>query len=431
MKKNIFYSNCVNNSQSSIKIIYWIPQEYSYYVDCLQHIFKNTFASVQNEAIKQKWELTYKYLFPKNTLGYKSDEDYFIDNNLTKEDVIKNSITHVLKDINQEDLTWLVEKFTVLTAYNKIKIAHYETTSLPIYPEITFALNYILAIKKLLKKYPKNFANHLGSRYRSSSFENLILTHIKALKERLENPFFPLENQEEIDKTKLQIRFLEVSLEDDFKFFPELFSYARSLVGLDATVLGFTPFEQKVMAQILSLLNGAKTQPEEYIKSVMIYLHIQSKTPYDTSNQELKNLADSILAIARYFFLDVFKDAEKDKETRLNQLTYTKKYPLKPYHIKTIIDDLEIYTYTHANSFSFMAEIETIYFQDLFGIKNVFDPSLPNEEEITEFQKLKNMLKRLKELHMTKKDIKALFKVMEFLTIISEQKKLRVNSPKN
>lgn len=417
--------------QASIKIIYWLPCKYKYYVECLEHIFKHTFASVQNESIKQKWENTYNYLFPKNSLGYKSDEEYLIDNNLTKEEVITNSICHVLKEVDQKDLTWLMEKFTILTTYNKIKIAHYETASLPIYPEIIFALNYVQSIKKLLKKYPKNFANHLGSRYSASSFKNLVTTQINKLKERLNNPFFPLENQEEIDKTKLQIRFLEVSLQDDFKFFPELFSYARSLIGLDASVLGMSSFEQKVMAQILSLLNGAKTQPEEYVKSVMIYLRALSKIPNDVSNQELKSLADSILAIARYFFLDVFKEAEKDNETRLNQLTYTKKYPLKTYHIKTIIDDIEIYTYTHKNSFDFLKDIQKAYFQDLFGIKNVFDPSLPNEEEITEFQQFKNMLRRLKEFHMTKKDIRALFKVVEFITITSEQNKLRVNSPKN
>ena len=431
MKTQIYFSIKPYNNQAKIKIIYWLPKEYSYYASCLQHIFKYTFASVQNEAIKQKWKSTYNYLFPKNSLGYKSENDYLEAYAIAKEEVIKNSISHVLKDIKQEDLIWLVDKFMFLTTYNKIKIAHYETTSIPIYPEITFALNYIQSIKKLLKKYPKNFANHLGSRYRSSSFENLVLTHIKALKERLENPFFPLENQEEIDKTKLQIRFLEVSLQDDFKFFPELFSYARSLVGLDATVLGMSPFEQKVMAQILSLLNGAKTQPEEYVKSVMIYLRIVSKIPNDISPQELKNLADSILAIARYFFLDVFKEAEKDKEKRLNQLTYTKNYPLKPYHVKAIIDDLEIFTYTHKNSFNFLVEIETIYLQDIFGIKNIFDSSLPKEEEITDYQMLKNMLKRLKEFHMTKQDIKALFKVIEFITIISEQNKLRVNSSQN
>ncbi len=417
--------------QDSIKIIYWLPQEYKYYVDCLQHIFKHTFASVQNESIKQKWESTYNYLFPKNSLGYKSDADYLIDNTLTKEEVIENSIIHVLKEVDQKDLQWLIEKFTILTTYNQIKIAHYETVSLPLYPEIIFALNYIQSIKKLLKKYPKNFANHLGSRYSASSFNNLVTAQINKLKERLNSPFFPLENQEEIDKTKLQIRFLELSLTDDFKFFPELFSYAKCLVGLDATVLGFTPFEQKVMEQILSLLNGAKTQSEEYAKSVMIYLRILSKIPDDASQQELKNLADSILEIARYFFDDIFKEAEQDKKTRLNQLTYTKKYPLKPYHIKTIIDDLEIYTYTHKNSFSFMREIETIYLQDIFGIKNVFDPSLPNEEEITDYQMLKNMLKRFKELHMTRQDIRALFKVIECSIIISEQNKLRVTSLKN
>lgn len=426
MKTQYLYS-----THASIQVIHWLPHEYKYYVDCLQHTFKHTFASIQNKSIKQKWESTYNYLFPKNSLSYKSDEDYLIDNHLTKEEVITNSICHVLKEIDQKDLEWLIEKFTILTTYNKIKIAHYETKSIPIYPEIIFALNYIQSIKKLLKKYPKNFANHLGSRYRSSSFENLVMIQIKGLKERLENPFFPLDNQDEIDKTKLQIRFLELTLQDDFKFFPELFSYARSLVGLDATVLDMSPFEQKVMAQILSLLNGAKTQTEEYVKSVMIYLRVLSKTPNDASSQELKNLADSILDIAQYFFHDVFQKAKDDKEIRFNQLTYTKKYPLKAYHIKTIIDDIEIYTYTHKNSFDFLKDIQTAYFQDLFGIKNVFDPSLPNEEEITEFQQFKNMLRRLKELHMTKQDIRALFKVVEFITITSEQNKLRVNSLKN
>lgn len=69
-------------STSSPTILYWLPQEYSYYLECLQHAFQNTFASVQNESIKQKWESTYNYLFPKNSLGYKSNEDYLIDNNL-------------------------------------------------------------------------------------------------------------------------------------------------------------------------------------------------------------------------------------------------------------------------------------------------------------------------------------------------------------
>lgn len=426
--KNIILNNPYKIPILPIQVNVWIPKDY---IEHIQLFLKKITDTIQNKNIKIKWKTYESYLFSQSSLGYKSDEDYLTINAINKSQIIENSIKFVLADIKQDDLAFLVEKFEVFTHYNKIRIKHSLATTISVYEEICLILNYIQSIQKLVQKYPPYFANYLGSRYRASSMDSLIQTQINNLKDRLNHRFFSLENQEEIDKTKMQIRFLELTLVEETKFFPELFNFTRTIIGLDATSLGISAFDQKVIYQILSFLNGSKTQKEEYVKSVMIFLRIQSNIPNDTSNQELKLLSESILEISRYFFYDVFNEAKNNKTIRQNQLTYNSKYPLKAFHLKTIIDDTMIYTYTHKNSYNFIGKLIAIVFKSMLGEKNVLEPLLPEAETISDFQKLKNMLKFFKEINVTKKDIKVLAYCLKHLPTNLEQKKLRVNSPKN
>ena len=422
--KNIIFSKPYKNTLP-IQVNVWIPKDY---FDHIQLFLKKVSETIKNKNIKNKWETYRSCLFLQSTLGYKSNEEYLAIN---KSQIIENSIKFVLADINHEDLTFLVEKFVVFTHYNKIRIKNTLTKSIPVYEEICLALNYISSIQKLVQKYPPYFANYLGSRYRASSIENLINTQINSLKDRLNHRFFSLENQDEIDKTKMQIRFLELTLAEETKFFPELFNFTRIFIGLDATALGISEFDQKAIYQILSFLNGSKTQKEEYVKSAMIFLRMQSNMPNDVSNQELKLLSESILDIARYFFNNVFKEAKDNNTVRQNQLTYNQKYPLKAFHIKTIIDDTMIYTYTHKNSYNFLGELIVILFKSMFGEKNALQPLLPEAKTISDFQKLRNMLKFFKEINITKKDIKVLAYCLEHFPANLEQKKLPLNTRKN
>ena len=148
----------MNRYQQSqnIQFHYWLPYPFSYYRNCAEYIAQKVQSFIDNQDIKSKWSSTFNVYLPKKYLGYANDDEYLQANELTKNDVISNSITHVFKDIPQEDLEFLIQEFTVFTYYNKIQVIHFlDNTSLPMYYEIVNALYYIQSIEKLLAKYPQ------------------------------------------------------------------------------------------------------------------------------------------------------------------------------------------------------------------------------------------------------------------------------------
>ena len=166
---------------------------------------------------KKIWQSKFNIILPKNNLNYKNENDYLGSNNLKKDDAIINGILQCLPNIEKKDLDYLIEQFSIFSLNNKIKILTIENKLIPVYIEIIEALNYILKIDELLSKYPKNYGNHHGTKYRSSSNKNLLETQINILENRLNGAFFTLENENEIKKTQIQIKFMKYSLKEEFK----------------------------------------------------------------------------------------------------------------------------------------------------------------------------------------------------------------------
>lgn len=134
---------------------------------------------------KKIWQSKFNIILPKNNLNYKNENDYLGNNNLKKDDVIINSILQSLPNIEKKDLDYLVEQFSIFSLNNKIKILTIENKLIPVYFEIIETLNYITRINELLSIYPKSYGNHYGTKYRSSSYNNLLETQLNILENRL------------------------------------------------------------------------------------------------------------------------------------------------------------------------------------------------------------------------------------------------------
>lgn len=405
----IFKISCIkpySYSKNIPKIKLWISDKYLR-KHAHEFIKDKIISRVQNPDVKNRWKYFLSSKIPTSSLDYKNEIEYLKETNQTKEQIIKNSIFQIENDLSKDDLKFLIDKFSTFTLKNNIKILNKEDNSIPIYLEIINSLSYISKIKNMIKKYPKYYSNLYGTKYRSSSLKNVVQTQINNLKERLENPFFPLENEEEKIKVESQIKFLKMSLEKEYKFLPEVFNHYKTNLGLDFKDNGLADNEQKAISQLLTFFNGIKTSKEEYVKSVMIFLREQTSM----KNENIKDcvlFAEQIKDIAYFYFQDVFIESEETKSKRFNQLTYTYKYPPKEYHIKTIINDTPIYTYTNNQNTNYLLDMFNILELHMSGTQNPFEHDLPKKDEISDFQKVKNILKKLHKMGISKHDLRVI-----------------------
>ncbi|MDZ7817413.1 MAG: hypothetical protein U5K55_01855 [Aliarcobacter sp.] len=203
---------------------------------------------------KKFWETKINNILPKNNLNFKSENDYLETNNLKKDDVIRNSILYSLSNLEKEELNYLTEQFSIFSLNNKIKIFTNENKITPIYIEIIEVLTYINRIEDLLKKYPKNYGNHHGTKFRSSSYKKLLETQLNILENRLDGTFFTLTSEDEIIKTKMQIKFIKYSLKDDFKNLPEWMNFTNIYLGFDNSSFQMTDIEKETFTQLCSFL---------------------------------------------------------------------------------------------------------------------------------------------------------------------------------
>lgn len=388
-------------------IIAALPKDY---IEVWEGITLKITSGIVNKKKKQRWENYNNYILPKKSLEYTSEEEFLKDKNLTKAQVIKNSILQIYPDINDERLNDLTQWFTILVKKHIIRVT--KKNQIAIYSEIIFILNYIENIKILIHKYPRNWSNHYGTKFRSSSEKSLIETQINHLQECLDNPFFPVIDKQERKKIEMQINYLKESMKPENEGFSEIFSRSDAKVGIDHKLMKFSKFEQKVIKQIISFFNGIRTKKEELVKSTKILMRAISNI-YEEEDYDV--LVDSIENIAYDFFDYVYKESKeksesKDKaiknESAYKQLIFTKKQLSNDFHVKTIIDDVEIYTYTYANTFNYDKSMNLTGIKSIFGIQNMLEPNLPTIENATTIHTLRSAVLYRKNIGFSKKELR-------------------------
>lgn len=414
--------------QEIINIKYFISQ---YQLDLIEKSLIPKFLSTFKNQHKELWQSFFNKTFPKHNLGFKNEEEYLKEHNLSKEQIIENSIKTVVKDLDDDDLKSFIDWFQSFTINNKIKIYIQDKKPIVVYIEIIEALLYIEQIKSIISKYPKINGNHHGTKHRQSSLKSLINTHLNILKYRLDNPFFPLTNEDEIKKTKFQIKFIEYSKKEEYKNLPEWLNYVKTHIGFDNSTLDTNKTDIDALNQLANFFNGIRTSPEELIKSATIVLREKSNIKNDESELH-EELSENIFNITTYFFNDEIKKfiSKKTKKT----FVYKPEHIIKEYHVKTFLYDSPIYSYVTKNTKDALSELIEIGFNGIVGIKSIFEEDKPDIKEISEIQMIKNLLKTLKKINITKEEFRALIHISKFaidLQINQEQKKLPDNLEKH
>ena len=393
------------NKSKTIKVFFE-----PYIFDDVISVLNKIIDPIINPSIKKRW-LTYSNsLLPKNNLGYSSQEDYLKTTMLEEKDIVENTILHIFPDMPKLDIKYLTKEFMIFTKKAHILIFHLKGKDLPIYREIYHSLIYIKNIKETIRKNNKvRSSSHLGIKH-SSKWKALIKSELNTLKYRLNHPYFPITNEEEIEKTKLQISYLEKAIDADYKIIVDLFHFANIQFGLDYPLLKQSKKDQIYIGQLLNLLNGFRTSNEEFITSVMIFLRLQSNI---TNKNDYQNLSKSILNIVIQFFTDIYLKNSKKRAKRTNHFTYNFYHVDQQIRIKTFIDNIPIYGYSQSNYFNFISEIYNLSLKSFQGEHNILEQDLPIKNESSEFTTLKNLAKIKQDFNLTKREIKSLFTIID------------------
>ena len=388
-------------------IITVLPKDY---IEVWVGISSKISSGMVNKKKKQAWENYTDYILPKKSLGYASEEAFLKDKKLTKIQIIKNSILQIYPEMSNDRLNDLSQWFTILVKKHLIRVT--KKNQIAIYSEIIFILNYIENIKTLINKYPRNWSNHYGTKFRSSSEKNLVDTQINYLQECLNNPFFPVIDKKERKKIEIQINFLKEAIKPENEGFSEIFSRCDHKVGIDHKLMKFSKSEQKIIKQIISFFNGIRSKKEELVKSTKILMRAISNI-YEENDYDI--LIDSIENIVYDFFDYIYKESKeksesKDKTTRnesaYKQLIFTKKQLSNDFHVKTIIDDVEIFTYTYTNTFNYDKSMNFTGIKSIFGIQNMLEPDLPTIENTTTIHMLRSAIDYRKNMRFSKKELR-------------------------
>lgn len=390
-----------------------------YIIEDLTSILNKIIEPIVNPAIKKRWITYSNSLLPKNTLGYATQDEYLKTTNLSKENIVQNTIAYVYPDLPKLDISYLIKEFMIFTKKDRILIyTKTDGSHLAIYSAIFYALNYTKVVREIIDKNNKvRSSSHLGIK-RSTKWKALVLSEKKALEYRLNHPYFPITNQDEIDKTKLQIFYLETVLNKDYKILIDLFHFANIHFGLDYPLLNLSVKDQVTINQLLNLFNGIKTSNDELVESAMIFLRMKSKI---TNKDDYKELSESILNIAIQLFNDVYLKGTKRRKKRINHFTYNEHYIDKRIRVKTFIDDMPIYTYSQHNYFNFMEEMVNLVEKSSQGLQNIFEPDLPETNEASEFTLLRSIAEIKRDFNFSKREITSLLTLTETLNQDNEK----------
>ncbi len=178
--------------------------------DAIKSIIKKLLSKIGGESQKQRWSAYFNQLLPQKTLGYASVEEYLADNNLTSDEIIKNSINFSKPNIPDDDKSDLAVFLRPFAPISKIIIYEIDAESTPVYVDILNVLEYIKNIQEILNKFPINDNDHSGTAHRASGYKQLLKTQINKLIERLNDPYFPIEDEAAIEIIETQIKALKL-----------------------------------------------------------------------------------------------------------------------------------------------------------------------------------------------------------------------------
>ncbi len=343
------------------------------------------------------WNKYFNSLNPNKSLGYKSDIDYLKLHNLSKHQVAQNSIKQVFNDLELEDYKLLSEYIFKLTSKEKIVVTR--KTEIAVYGEVINIFNYIKQIQKLLKEYPLQKSEYNGTAH-STKVKTLIKTQINKLEDRLNHSYFPLKDEEEIRYTKYLLELLNYCLDDKYKNLPEYLNFINMSFGLDSEILDLEPENLEDIQSFLSFYNGIKTERIALVQSVAIYINIT----LNTSDLDSKEKAELILNIVEMFFQDEILDYNKQKKKKT--FTFNAQDVEKNFRVKTIFHNTSIYAYNYKGSNDFIMELFQNGINSIYGMKNIFEPDKPIEEDISKRASLRSIAEFKKESGFTKEDLK-------------------------
>lgn len=389
------------------KVIFWIPEKY------IETLYKSTvpkLLALLNSNGTTNLENYFKQNNPYNHLNYSSEETYLVGHNINKKIVIKNSITHIIKDIENDELQELIQYFIQLTKTKKIRVLEANTENeKAVYIEVISYLEYVQKIKNLLiQNKQDNRGDKFGTGFRKSSLKKIVDIKINKLENTLNDPHCPTSNLEEIDKINSIIKMLRKSQEDDYTNFFEYSHIMNSLLGLDIDALELNDAEKESLQQAMSFHNGKSCSDTELIRSSIIFLNILF---YYKLNDTIK-YSEAILNITTQLFNDKMSEINKIK----NQLTFNIEHIKKPYALKTILDGTFIFIYSTKDSP--LDELFEIAFKSMADLENKFEPDNMSIECLSEDEITEKILTTLKnELQLDKEDIQ-IFKY--FFTLLEK-----------
>lgn len=131
-------------------------------------------SKIGGESQKQRWTTYFNQLLPQKTLGYASAEEYLCDNNLTPEEIIKNSINFSKPNISDDAKNDLAVFLRPFASISKIIIYEIDGQGMPVYVDIINALAYINSIQEILNMFPIGYNDHSGTAHRASSYKQLL-----------------------------------------------------------------------------------------------------------------------------------------------------------------------------------------------------------------------------------------------------------------
>ncbi|NPA29178.1 MAG: hypothetical protein GXO33_03240, partial [Epsilonproteobacteria bacterium] len=336
---------------------------------------------IPDPSHKEKFNNTMSFLLPKETLGYPDSQTFLNEKRLLPFDIALMSITYCMPDLDKKRKRQLASYFVPFASNLSLRVD--KVTNQTIYKEVVLILEYVKKILVLLDEFPKYWNNYQGTKFRSSSEKNLIKAQLASLKDRLEHPCFPVTCQEEIEKTKLLINFIEMLSKPENRHIPEWIAFVNNFSSIEILHnFGLTKIELDVLKQSSNFFNGIRTQKHEVIKSVGIYIQIQiSRKPL--TSKDKRAYAEAIQDILEYFFKKRYPD-----ELNRKGMCFTAKSFNKTPMIKTHLDETPLFRYQTSSR-----QIDPLTRCFIEFIETMTEINDDSSEEISGYIFAKNLLK--------------------------------------
>ena len=378
------------------RIVKFYPAEYLHIIE--HQIIPKIVNSITNPEKQQNWQNYFDRLLPHKHLNYSSEETYLTSHDISKMDVVQNSINQIFPDMDSTETLDLAKSFIPLLSKSKIQVL--QSNGLAIYHEVIQSMEYIRTIQALIQRYKKPNSDYRGTAHRNSSSKKIVQAQINMLDNRLNGAHFRLQCKDEIEQTEMMLKILKFSLKDEYKNIIEFLNLSKNFFGLDMRYFDLNPNQKLAVEQALDFHNGVRSSSDELVRSVMIFMG----ELFEKNDLAPKEKAEHFLNISRFFFFNEFKEAEKGK----NRLALTKKHIDRPYRVKTILHEVPIFAYLHKGTNDFFTELLEIGINGMLGIQDVFEPDKPTIDEISEFTMTRNIINVRKEFGLTKKELRVL-----------------------